>query len=184
MPLRSESRTGFLLLAAAFLVSACAPGAGGAAGAGAAAPPPRVAAAPVSVSGDVVAETIRLVNIQRARHGLAPLTADPRLTAAAQFHASYMAKNNCLDHTCRGGPTFIERIGKAGYPYRRAAENIAAGMASPAEVVDAWMSSKGHRANILNPDVDEAGVGHFLLDGDGGTRKWRHYWAMTYGKKF
>ncbi len=174
---------GFLLLAAALLVSACAPARGGSTGA--AAPPPRpAAAAPATVAGDVVAETIRLVNIERARLGLIPLTADPKLTAAARFHAEYMAVNDCFDHTCRGGPTFIKRIGKAGYPYRRAAENIAAGMTSPAEVVKAWMTSEGHRANILNADVDEAGVGHFLLDQDGGKEKWRHYWVMTYGKKF
>lgn len=177
-------RPWFLLLAATLLLSACGPARGGPAGAGAAAPPSRVAVPPVSASGDVAAETIRLVNIQRARRGLGPLTADPKLTAAARFHAEYMAKNDCFDHTCRGGPTFIERIGKAGYPYRAAAENIAAGMASPAEIVEAWMTSKGHRANILNPDVDEAGVGYFLLDRDGGKERWRHYWAMTYGKKF
>ena len=177
-------RVGFLLSAALLLASACAP----APRPGTAAAPrvnaaPR-AAAPAPALGDLAAETIRLVNIQRAKHGLGPLTADPKLMAAARFHADYMAKNDCFDHNCRGGPTFIERIGKAGYPYSRAAENIAAGMASPAEVVNAWMNSKGHRANILNPDVDEAGVAHFLLDQDGGREKWRHYWAMTYGKKF
>ncbi len=176
-------RPWFLLLAVALLLSACAPAGGGTAGA-AVAPPPRVGVAPVSVSSDVVAETIRLVNLQRARHGLAPLTANPRLTAAARFHAGYMAKNNCLDHRCPGEPAFAERIGKAGYLYRRASENIAAGMASPAEVVAAWMGSKGHRANILDADVEEAGVGLFVLDRPGGPRQWRHYWAMAYGKKF
>lgn len=179
-----QLRAGFMVLAAAMFVSACAP-----APRAGIAPPPRTDAAPAPraatpAPGDVVAETIRLVNIQRAKHGLGPLAADPKLTEAARFHAEYMAKKDCFDHNCRGGPSFIERIGKAGYPYRRAAENIAAGMASPAGVVDAWMTSKGHRANILNPEVDEAGVGHFLLSQDGGKEKWRHYWVMTYGKKF
>jgi uncharacterized protein YkwD len=64
-----------------------------------------------------------------------------------------------MSHTSPTGATFADRISGTGYAWSRAAENIAVGFASPAEVVHAWMNSPGHRANILNCELREVAVG-------------------------
>ena len=86
-----------------------------------------------------------------------------------------MAANNYFSHTSRNGASFATRIRRAGYRYRLAAENIAAGQQSPEEVVASWMSSPAHRANILNCDFKELGVGM----AKGGS--YRIYWTQAFG---
>ena len=68
----------------------------------------------------------------------------------AQAHSQDMADRDFFSHTGSDGRSPFQRMRDAGYSYRRAAENIAAGSTSPAEVVDMWMGSPGHRANILD----------------------------------
>ncbi|OUD12521.1 hypothetical protein TPSD3_15635 [Thioflexithrix psekupsensis] len=73
-----------------------------------------------------------------------------------------MATNNFMSHTGSNGSKFSDRIEQTGYQYSRAGENVAAGQTSPAEVMNSWMNSEGHRANILTPEFTELGVGYAL----------------------
>ena len=136
-----------------------------------------------SAGSDAVAQLIDQVNRTRVAHGLQPLTPEARLTAAARAHADAMASGDCFAHVCDGGPTLVERIVRAGYPYRTVAENLAAGMARAEAVVKAWMASPGHRRNLLRPDLKEAGVAYVLRENDDGQHRYRHYWTMTFGAR-
>jgi len=130
---------------------------------------------------NAVRDVIRLINEERARHGLKALKPARRLMAAARFHAGYMARNDCYEHECPGGPKLIDRLHKAGYVTFRASENIHASPRTPKAVVAGWMSSPGHRANILDPHVREIGVGHYYLRNDGGRVRYHHYWVANFG---
>ncbi|MGR6999422.1 CAP domain-containing protein [Yinghuangia aomiensis] len=120
-------------------------------------------------------EVIALTNAERTRAGLGTLTEEARLTTAAQSHSDDMAGRNYFDHTGLDGRHPADRVTAAGYTYRRCAENIAAGQQSPAEVVDGWMNSPGHRANILTPDLTQIGIGI----AHGGT--YGIYWTQVFG---
>lgn len=117
------------------------------------------------------ARAVELVNRHRADAGCAPLAVDRRLVEAAQLHSEDMAVRGYLSHTTPEGVPFDERIRRAGYP-TPAAENIARGPHSAERVVAMWMASPGHRANILNCEFTETGVG-VATDG------W--YWTQTFG---
>lgn len=119
-------------------------------------------------------EVIRLVNEIRADNGLDPLTENAQLADAAQQHAEYMGQET-VGHTGAGNTTPAQRIAAAGYDYGAAAENVAAGQSTPEQVVASWMASPGHRANILNPDLTEIGVG-------GGTGEdYGRTWVQNFG---
>jgi uncharacterized protein YkwD len=120
---------------------------------------------------------IILTNEQRRAAGCGDLTWNPALASAAQQHADDMANNNYFSHTSRDGRTFAVRIRNAGYRYRLAAENIAAGYGSPEEVVASWMASPGHRANILNCRLREIGVGM----GANSASQYGTYWVQNFG---
>lgn len=104
-------------------------------------------------------EILRLVNEQRSRNGLAALTLSDRLCELATLKAEDMAANNYFDHTSPTYGTPFDMLKQFGVPYRSAGENIAAGQRTPEEVMNAWMNSAGHRANILNAGYTELGVG-------------------------
>jgi uncharacterized protein YkwD len=84
---------------------------------------------------------------------------DDRLTVAARGHSTDMANRGYFSHTTPEGVTFDQRITNAGYHWSGAAENIAKGQDTPAAVMDSWMNSAGHRANILNCGYKHIGVG-------------------------
>ncbi|MEU4160520.1 CAP domain-containing protein [Actinoplanes sp. NPDC026670] len=105
----------------------------------------------------VVAEINRLINEQRASNKCEALTVNDQLTAAASGHSAWMAQNGTLSHTGDGGSTFVTRAQAAGYA-QPSAENIAMGYRTAAEVVDGWMNSPGHRANIVNCKSKTVGV--------------------------
>ena len=92
-----------------------------------------------------------------------------------------MALQDFFSHTGIDGSTMTQRIGVAGYQFSSAAENIAAGYTTPEEVVGGWMNSPGHRANILNPNLTEIGVGYYCLETDPGTLNYNHYWTQDFG---
>jgi uncharacterized protein YkwD len=119
-------------------------------------PSPTTVAVPVPLSDQVVA----LVNAARAAAATPcpPVTVDPRLTAAAQGHSDDMAARNYFSHTTPEGVTFDQRIKAAGYP-QPGAENIAKGQRSAQQVMNDWMGSDGHRANIVNCRLTTIGVG-------------------------
>jgi len=131
------------------------------------------AACPTPFERDVV----RLVNVERANQGLAPLQIDARLTAAAQGHARDMARNDFVSHTGSNGSRFHERIEGQGYSGAPLAENVAAGYSSPASVVAGWMESAGHRANILNAALGHVGVAHIEQPGS----QYHNYWSQSFG---
>ncbi|MBD2091445.1 CAP domain-containing protein [Microcoleus sp. FACHB-1515] len=126
----------------------------------------------------VAEQVLSLVNDFRSRNGLTSVRLNRRLNAAAQGHSQNMASQDFYSHNNKDGTTFDQRIRAAGYQFSTAAENIAAGYATAALVVDGWSNSPGHRANMLNPNMREIGVGHVFLSDDLGTEQWQHYWTL------
>jgi uncharacterized YkwD family protein len=106
-------------------------------------------------------QVVALVNQERAKAGLKPLQADRALTAVALDKAIDMHNNHYFSHN---SPTYgspFDMMRKYGISFRTAGENIAMGQRSPQEVMNQWMNSKGHRANILNPNFTKIGVAHY-----------------------
>ncbi|MFH9352914.1 CAP domain-containing protein, partial [Kitasatospora sp. NPDC017646] len=132
-------------------------------GAGAAAQ--RAAAAPAAApagggpNASYAQQVVDLVNVERAKAGCGPVSAEPRLASAAQSHSDDMADRNYFDHASPEGYHADHRIEAAGYRWSTWGENIARGQKDPAAVMDAWMNSPGHRANILNCSFSQLGVG-------------------------
>ena len=110
-------------------------------------------------------EVIRLVNEQRAKNGLKELQADWELSRVARFKSQDMKDNNYFSHTSPVYGSPFEMIKNFGISYRSAGENIAKGQRTPQAVVNAWMNSSGHRANILNSTYTKIGVG-YVADGN------------------
>ncbi|MCM3721351.1 CAP domain-containing protein [Solibacillus isronensis] len=110
-------------------------------------------------------KVVALTNAERAKNGLSALQIDHPLMAAAREKSQDMKDKNYFSHT---SPTFgspFDRLKALGIAYKSAGENIAKGQKSPEEVVQAWMNSEGHRANILNKDFTHIGVG-YVQDGN------------------
>lgn len=128
---------------------------------------------------DFALEVIEWVNIEREARNLHPLSYNEELTLAARLHSQDMGDQNYFDHTSLDGRRFYERIADAGYDYRISGENIAAGYPTPEAVVDAWMNSDGHRANILHPDYCDIGVGYAAVSGS----DFYHYWTQDFGRR-
>lgn len=118
---------------------------------------------------------LRLTNAERTAAGLRPLAPDPLLTVAAQGHSADMIARAFYAHTSPDGGEPWHRASAAGSTHRSIGENIACGQRTPAEVVDGWMNSPGHRANILKPSFTHLGVG-FAGGGSAGT-----YWTQLFG---
>ena len=105
-------------------------------------------------------EVVRLVNEIRAENGLRALTYNWELGRVARYKSEDMRDNGYFSHQSPVYGTPFEMIKSFGISYRSAGENIAWGQRSPQAVVDAWMNSPGHRANILNASFTEIGVGY------------------------
>lgn len=101
-----------------------------------------------------------LINAERRHQGLSALTYNPRLDQMAKIQAQNMARFQKMAHVLPDAqlPTLVSRAQYVGYPFGRIAENVALGYPSAETVVQGWMASKGHRTNILNPDVGETGI--------------------------
>ena len=119
---------------------------------GAMTPPPAAQSSPSDLH-PIEARVIEKTNAQRARHGLRPLRVDFSLLRSARRHAAWMTHSQNLTHTNHA-------VG----------ENIAMGQSSSSEVLNSWMNSSGHRANILNPDYTRIGVAAYTTPG--GTIYW------------
>ncbi|MFE5617097.1 CAP domain-containing protein [Streptomyces sp. NPDC056463] len=119
------------------------------------------------------AEVVRLVNQERAKVGCTPVRSDSALAALAGAFSTDMAARGFFDHTDPDGDTPWDRASQAGVS-GMGGENIARGQVDAAAVMDSWMNSDGHRANILNCDYKTLGVGvHFA---DGGP-----WWTQDFG---
>ncbi|MFJ5261223.1 sigma-70 family RNA polymerase sigma factor [Streptomyces sp. NPDC088387] len=126
-------------------------------------------APPESVAGEVLA----LVNAERADAGCSAVRQNSTLDVAAQRHSDDMAARDFFDHTNPDGDDPGDRITAAGYTWSTYGENIAKGQQTPAQVMQGWMDSPGHRANILNCDVEEMGLG--VHEGSGGP-----WWTQVF----
>ncbi|MFC9294253.1 CAP domain-containing protein [Streptomyces sp. NPDC057011] len=105
------------------------------------------------------AEVLALVNQERAAAGCPALTVNAKLTKAAQDHSADMAAHNTMSHTGSDGSDPGQRITRAGYAWQTYGENVAYGYSTAAKVMEGWMNSPGHRANILNCSFKEIGIG-------------------------
>ncbi|MED3764544.1 CAP domain-containing protein [Ureibacillus sp. FSL K6-8385] len=119
-------------------------------------------------------QVVELTNAERAKAGLKPLEMYSPLMAAAKVKSQDMANLGYFSHT---SPTYgspFDQMRAAGIQFRAAGENIAQGQRTPEQVVNAWMNSPGHRANILNPNYTHIGVG-FAENG--------YYWTQQFIQK-
>lgn len=106
-------------------------------------------------------EVLSLVNAERKKQGLSSLTLSSKLTAVANEKARDMAENNYFSHT---SPTYgspFQMLQQYGIRYRTAGENIAYNQQTAEQVMNDWMNSSGHRANILNDSFTEIGIGYY-----------------------
>lgn len=107
-------------------------------------------------SSDSITEVMRLVNQERAKEELSALQTNDAITQAAQVRASELA--TLFDHTRPDGSICFTALDEAGVRYWTAGENIAAGYSTPEQVMNGWMNSPGHRANILSSEFTTIGV--------------------------
>lgn len=125
--------------------------------------------------GEVEARVIAAVNSERAAHSLSALAVDPRLERAARERAAVIAGSGVLSHVEPDGTRLEDRLARAGYAYRVAAENLSEGTKTPEQTVALWLQSPLHRDNILIPDIADAGVGHAR------SAAGRDYWVLIVG---
>ncbi|MEZ5320511.1 MAG: CAP domain-containing protein [Microthrixaceae bacterium] len=118
---------------------------------------------------------ILLVNRERAANGLGPVTQCRRLSLAAQAHSDDQAAHTTMSHTGSDGSSPADRVTAAGYVWTTIGENVAYGYDDEDEVMTAWMNSPGHRANILDADFTNLGLGRTLASNG------RLYWTQEFG---
>jgi uncharacterized YkwD family protein len=125
----------------------------------------------------IESQVITLTNQERAKNGLKPLMANWELSRVARYKAMDMRDKNYFSHT---SPTYgdpFTMMKNFGIAYTAAAENIAAGQKTPQEVVQSWMNSSGHRANILSTTYTQIGAGY----AQGGS--YGYYWVQQFIKQ-
>ncbi|MFD9970699.1 CAP domain-containing protein [Streptomyces sp. NPDC059011] len=132
---------------------------------------PSTPASSAPASGDV-ARVVELVNSERSKAGCSPVKVNAKLTKAAQDHSKDMAAHRNMSHTGSDGSDPGARITRAGYNWSTYGENVAYGYETPEKVMAGWMSSPGHKKNILNCEFKEIGVG---LAQPG------NYWTQDFG---
>ncbi|MEV2262566.1 CAP domain-containing protein [Streptomyces anulatus] len=137
------------------------------------APPPSKKPSPSPTDASARSEVLSLVNQERAKVGCSPLSTSAPLTSLAQNFSEDMAARGFFDHTDPDGDTPWDRAAQAGVQ-GLGAENIARGQADAQAVMEGWMNSEGHRANILNCDYKTIGIG--VHEGSGGP-----WWVQNFG---
>jgi uncharacterized protein YkwD len=130
-------------------------------------------ATPAAIAADIV----RYTNEARARNGLPSLASNSRLMEAARIHAQQMASHQRDEHTISNAryPTMRSRLEAVGYVFANAAENVAWNQPDARTVVNVWMNSTGHRANILNRKLTEIGAAMAR------SSKGEPYWIQVFG---
>jgi uncharacterized protein YkwD len=126
-------------------------------------PPP-----PAPLFNELNTKLLELHNNQR-KNGAGVLSLEKRLIEAAQKHADWMSSTQKMSHTGIQGSSHLDRISREGYKSFGSGENIAMGYNDENAVMNGWMNSSGHRANILNKGWREAGFGETT---DGSNRRW------------
>ncbi len=117
-------------------------------------------------------QVLELVNAERSKAGLQPLKMSEELRSIANLKSRDMADKGYFDHTSPTYGTPFQMLQDFGVHYSSAGENIAAGQKTPEQVMNSWMNSSGHRANILNKSFTEIGIGFY----EGG--KYGTYWTQ------
>ena len=112
------------------------------------------------VSGSMTSQVVTLVNKERASNGLQSLASDSQLAKLAQMKAEDMAKNGYFSHISPTYGSAFDMMKTYGVSYKTAGENIAKGQKTAQSVMNGWMNSFGHRANILKSDYTKIGVGY------------------------
>ncbi len=160
------------------------------------------AIAPLAVAAneDYAQQVVELVNQERWNNGgLSPLKRNDLLDQAAHSHSNNMAERNFFSHCdldTKSSP--FDRIQAAGYSFNSAGENIAAGYGTPADVMNGWMNSSGHRYNILSSSYREVGIGYVYQSADQSNIRgdsngdcaadyankgpYYRYWTQTFGR--
>jgi uncharacterized protein YkwD len=126
---------------------------------------------------NVASQIIQLINQERANHDLPPLSMVGTINTAAYDHSVDMATNDFFSHTGSDGSSVGDRVRRAGYTPVWVGENIAGGVASPAEAVNGWMNSPPHRANILFNCFEHVGCGYYYEP----NSTLEHYWTLDFG---
>jgi hypothetical protein len=132
---------------------------------------------PLLAQTDQMQRVIELTNEIRMANGLSPLKRNDNLQQAAIYIVEDNANRNTLSHIDSLGRSIRQRFPDFGYFYSVAAENLAAGYNSPEEVINGWMSSSGHRENILRTGLCEIGAGYTYRSGT----TYGHFWSQTFG---
>jgi uncharacterized protein YkwD len=109
----------------------------------------------------------------------APVTWNDQLTVAAESHSQDMAAKNYFSHVSADGRSLGDRVTGSGYAWSSLGENIAAGYSGVDSVMDGWIASPGHCANLMNPGFAEVGV---VCVPGGGTSTYSTYWTMDLGR--
>jgi uncharacterized protein YkwD len=135
---------------------------------------PLVVSSPSSIADQVLEAT----NALRARAGCAPLSLAPALTRAAQEHSAEMARHGYISHTGLNGSSPQQRARATGYVGLAGWENVAAGYTTPAAVVAGWEASPGHRANMLNCELREVGIGM----AENNASDYGFFWTQAFGR--
>jgi uncharacterized protein YkwD len=141
---------------------------------------------PAVTNAEFEQEVLRLVNVERKKKRLSPLSLDENLTRAARYHAQDMAEDDYFDHNSQDRKNgklvkvcgTFDRARKFAPSFGYRAENISAGDVSPKDVMNSWMRSPGHKANILNKNYTHIGIGYYK-----GKKGYKYYWAQTFGGK-
>lgn len=122
-------------------------------------------------------QVLPLINAYRIANGMTPFTSSSQLDSAALRHSTDMASNNFFNHVGSDSTRAGDRMTAAGYVWSAWGENIAAGYPSARSVVDGWMASAGHRANILNPGFQQMGIAVVYRAGT----QYGYYWTQVFG---
>ncbi|MBD2089205.1 pre-peptidase C-terminal domain-containing protein [Microcoleus sp. FACHB-1515] len=126
-------------------------------------------------------EIVQRTNAFRESKGLPALAVNTQLTQAAHAYARSLAIDDNWSHTGKDGSSPWDRIKAAGYDFSQAAENLAAGHTTAESAMRGWINSPGHRANMLAYQVQEIGVGYFVLKPDPGRFTFSSYWSQSMG---
>lgn len=138
-------------------------------------PPPTTPSADVSPQ---MQQVLDLVNAERTSRGLVPVRFSPELNEAAHAHTVRQAADGQIYHEDpQDGSSPGDRISRAGYEFSTWGENVAAGYRTPADVMQGWMTSRGHCENILNPAFTEIGVGYVA-----GGERYNQFWTQVFAR--
>ena len=138
-------------------------------------PTPTPAAGPETDLAAMRQEMLAIINAARAQEGLPPLALSAQLCQAAQVRAQELVQHIAADHKRPDGRECFTVLDEMSISYQTAGENIAAGQRSVEEVMDSWMNSPGHRANLMHTAFGQIGIGLYYQPGGYG-----YYWAQIF----